>query len=125
MAMTCGADQKATWTQQLAVSGVTASAQSVASVRYNPCRALPVPFIYDEPTETCDSNPVCQQLGFQGDCCPRTVDGQWMSCCAKAKAHPECPASQYQSPEDAICPSRTGKYLAVSMPDAWCLVLSA
>jgi len=56
----------------------------------------------------------CQQLGFSGECCPRTAAGGFMPCCAKAKAHPECPADQYLSPEDAICPARTGKFLAVS-----------
>jgi hypothetical protein len=56
----------------------------------------------------------CQLMDYSGTCCPRTADGVYMPCCAKAKAHPECPSDQYQSPEDAICPARTGKYLAVS-----------
>ena len=76
-----------------------------------------MPFIYGQPTETCASNPMCQQMGFQGTCCPKTVGGVYMSCCAQAKAHPECPPDMYQSPEDAICPSRTGQFLSVSKHD--------
>jgi len=34
--MTCGADRQETWTQQLALSGVTAQVQTVNSVTYNP-----------------------------------------------------------------------------------------
>jgi len=62
----------------------------------------------------------CAQMGFVGDCCPRTADGTLMPCCAKAKAHPECSSDQYTSPEDAICPARTGKFLSVSHKGAGC-----
>jgi hypothetical protein len=34
--MTCGDDRQEIWTQQLALSGVAAQAQTVNSVTYNP-----------------------------------------------------------------------------------------
>jgi hypothetical protein len=57
---------------------------------------------------------------YKGECCPRSDNGKYMSCCAKAKAHPECSADEYLSPEDAICPARSGKYLDVSHPSGGC-----
>ena len=60
---------------------------------------------------TCASNVQCAAAGFGGNCCPKD-DGTYMSCCARAIAHPKCGKEAYTRVTDDICPTPYNVYAA-------------